>query len=82
MHVVMQDFDMRPASEYADSPRHAAEFAGPIIAYLKSLDAHKAHVGQLHHTAFALRRRKAPAVENRVLPRLTSKRNEPLLGAP
>src|SRR5208337_4627667 len=82
MHLVMKDFDVGTAPEYADSARDAAIVAGPIVAYLEALHAHKAHIGQLHHAAFAFRRRQASAVENRVLTRLTLKRDEPLLRVP
>ena len=82
MHVVMEDFDVRSAPEYADSARGAVIVAGPIVAYLEALDAHEAHIGQLNHAGFACGRRQAPAVENRVLTRLTLKGDEPLLRVP
>src|SRR5271157_5334054 len=78
MHVVMENFNVGTAPEDADSSGHAAIVAGPKVADLEPLDAHKAHVGQQHHVAFAFRR-EAPAVKNRVLPRLALKRDEPLL---
>ncbi len=83
MHVVMQNFDVRTAPEYADPSRSALD-----TRWSGSCDISRPCTRtKLTLVSFTMlvsptRRRQAPAVKNRVLPRLALKRDEPLFCVP